>query len=341
MARVRPNRVQVLGRLTIANYAARPAAEWGAEYARFLKSLGAGHLSATVLLPRREVIVRQIALPGRGRQGPGRRDPASDRFAAPLRRRRGRVGLVAARRAERCWWGSRGATTVERYFQLFTEAGIAVAVLHVFGGGAARRDPAERGRRPRRGFRGAGPSDRAGWRSTARARRGRYSPRNSICRRSARRRWRSRNCACRPDTAPVPLEDVLPKPAVNPVENDLSRNALPYATALAGACPRLAPAANVLPAEQQTLLGHAAMFIPTVVLARPAAAGGGGRSATPGTPSTVPEEDSRRRSRALEPHARSARRRSTARSRNTRAAPDCSTSFRGQTRKPTWTRSTN
>ena len=32
------------------------------------------------------------------------------------------------------------------------------------------------------------------------------------------------------------------------MENDFSRNALPYATALAGACPRLAPAANVLPA---------------------------------------------------------------------------------------------
>src|ERR1035438_8798263 len=63
-ARVRPTGIHVLGRLTIANYAARPAAEWGAEYTRFLKSMGAGHLSATVLLPRREVIVRQIALPG-------------------------------------------------------------------------------------------------------------------------------------------------------------------------------------------------------------------------------------------------------------------------------------
>ena len=40
------------------------AAEWGAEYARFLKASGAERLSATVLLPRREVIVRQLALPG-------------------------------------------------------------------------------------------------------------------------------------------------------------------------------------------------------------------------------------------------------------------------------------
>jgi len=64
VTRVRPNKVQVLGRATIKDYATRPAAEWGAEYARFLKSAGADRLSATVLLPRREVIVRQVSLPG-------------------------------------------------------------------------------------------------------------------------------------------------------------------------------------------------------------------------------------------------------------------------------------
>src|SRR5580700_9117240 len=54
-ARVRPNGVKVLGRLTIADFAARPAAEWGADYARFLSSHGLSHVSATVLLPRRDV----------------------------------------------------------------------------------------------------------------------------------------------------------------------------------------------------------------------------------------------------------------------------------------------
>jgi len=38
--RVRPTGIRVLGRVTIRNFAGRPAAEWGAEYARFLKSLG-------------------------------------------------------------------------------------------------------------------------------------------------------------------------------------------------------------------------------------------------------------------------------------------------------------
>ena len=59
---------------------------------------------------------------------------------------------------------------------------------------------------------------------------------------------------------------MLPKPAVNPVGNDLSRNALPYATALAGACPRLAPSANVLPAEFRRFNSRA-VFIPTIALA--------------------------------------------------------------------------
>src|SRR5215472_15569866 len=64
VARVRPNHVRVPGRLVIEDYASRPAAEWGAEYASFLKSVGASRLSATVLLPRKEVIVRHVALPG-------------------------------------------------------------------------------------------------------------------------------------------------------------------------------------------------------------------------------------------------------------------------------------
>ena len=63
-ARVRPSSIHVLGRTTLANFASRPAAEWGMEYARFLKSLGLKHVSATVLLPRRDIIARHVALPG-------------------------------------------------------------------------------------------------------------------------------------------------------------------------------------------------------------------------------------------------------------------------------------
>ena len=66
-------------------------------------------------------------------------------------------------------------------------------------------------------------------------------------------------------TEPMTLQAVLPSPLANPVENDLSRNALPYAAALAGACPQVAPAANVLPAEYRRSNSRA-VFIPTAIL---------------------------------------------------------------------------
>ncbi|MCC6392586.1 MAG: hypothetical protein IT167_18440, partial [Bryobacterales bacterium] len=54
LTRVRPGGAHVLATFTLANYHERPAAEWGAEYASLLRKHGAGHLAATVLLPRRE-----------------------------------------------------------------------------------------------------------------------------------------------------------------------------------------------------------------------------------------------------------------------------------------------
>src|SRR5882672_6667456 len=64
VARVRPAGIDVLDSITIRNYRERQAAEWGGEYARFLKSAGAGHLTATVLIPRRDTIARYVALNG-------------------------------------------------------------------------------------------------------------------------------------------------------------------------------------------------------------------------------------------------------------------------------------
>lgn len=55
--------VTVLGAATIEGFAERPAPEWGRELAEFLKQTGMGHAAATVCLPRRDVIVRQIQLP--------------------------------------------------------------------------------------------------------------------------------------------------------------------------------------------------------------------------------------------------------------------------------------
>ncbi len=125
-ARVRPTGIHVVGRSTIVNYASRPAAEWGAEYAHFLKTLGAAHLSATVLLPRREVIVRQMALPG----------VASKDVDSAIRFQ---LDTLHPYGDEEVYWGWSPLTfgsvlvgiarqsVVSRYVQLFNEAGVAVS----------------------------------------------------------------------------------------------------------------------------------------------------------------------------------------------------------------------
>ncbi len=67
-AKSRRGGVRILGRCTIAGFRTREPREWGAEYSRFLKSLGLDHVAATVCLPRREVIVRRLQLPAMGRK---------------------------------------------------------------------------------------------------------------------------------------------------------------------------------------------------------------------------------------------------------------------------------
>ncbi len=265
VTRVRPNKVHVLGRLTIENYAARAAAEWGAEYARFLKASGAERLSATVLLPRREVIVRQLALPGVAAgdiEGAIRFQldslhPYGDDEVvwgwSPLAFGGVLVGIVLR-------------STIERYVALFVEAGIAV---RSFTFSAAAVHAAIR-------LNGAGHMA-GGFVALSRAAGGAVevygeSPSRPLFsaefdlapQRAAMLALSELRLAA--DTAPRTLEEMLPKPAVNPVQNDISRNALPYATALSGACPRFVPAANVLPPEYRRFNSRA-VFIPTMVLA--------------------------------------------------------------------------
>lgn len=268
-ARVRPSGIQVLGRMTIPQYGERPAAEWGAEYTRFVSAKGMNHLSATVLLPRREVIVRQVALPGiapRDREG-------AIRLQLDTLHPYGDVDV--------CWgWSPAGLSaalvgiarreTVDRYVQLFVEAGIpicsftfsaaavhaairvsgAASKTHVNGNGFVALSLTPTGAVEVYGESPARPVFSAEFD---------LAPERATTLALAELRLP-------PETEARRLEDVLPTPGVNPVENDLSRNALPYATALAGACPRLAPSANVLPPEHRRSSSRA-LFIPTIVLA--------------------------------------------------------------------------
>jgi hypothetical protein len=262
-ARVRPTGVQVAGHMVIRNFAARPAAEWGAEYGHFLKGLGMGHMSATVLLPRREVIVRQLALTGVAvkemenaiRFQVDTLHPYGDAEVAwgwsPVAAGAALLGIV---RQE----------TVDRYVQLFAEAGVAVGSF-TFSAAAVHAAIRLNGHAASDGFvalsRSATGAVEVYGESPSRpvfsAEFDLPAARATLLALSELR--------LEPGTAPQKLEEVLPKPAANPVENDLSRNALPYATALAGACPHLAPAANVLPREYRKSNSRA-VFVPTIVL---------------------------------------------------------------------------
>jgi Tfp pilus assembly protein PilN len=59
--------VEVLGRTELRSFRERPPAEWGAEYSRLLNDIGQSHLTATLAIPRSEVVFRVLSLPPMGR----------------------------------------------------------------------------------------------------------------------------------------------------------------------------------------------------------------------------------------------------------------------------------
>src|SRR5580658_6304784 len=64
IVRARPSGATPIATTTIRDFRNRPAAEWGAELLRFVAAAGETRLAATVLLPRDQVVVRIVSLPG-------------------------------------------------------------------------------------------------------------------------------------------------------------------------------------------------------------------------------------------------------------------------------------
>ncbi|MDE3166443.1 MAG: PilN domain-containing protein [Acidobacteriota bacterium] len=263
-ARVRPGKVHVPGRLVIEDYASRPAAEWGAEYAAFLRANGIARISATVLLPRRDIIVRHISLPGVAPKD----IEGAIRLQIDTLHPYGEADVVWG------WsplgWGAVLAgiarrDTVERYNTLFVEAGIAVASFTFSAAAVHAAIRLGKSVPPAEGFVALAPSDGGGVEVYGESQaRPVFSADFQLPPARAAAVALS-ELRLPPDTAPLSVEAVLPKPLANPIENDLSRNARPYAAALAGACPWLAPAANVLPPAYRRSNSRA-VFIPTAIL---------------------------------------------------------------------------
>jgi hypothetical protein len=265
-ARVRPNGIDVLGTITIRDFRERRAAEWGAEYARFLAQAGATHLAATVLLPRAETIVRQIALPG----------VAASDLASAIALQIDTLHPYGEEDVASGWShlenggvlvGVLRRTTLDQYVSLFAEAGIAVASF-TFSAAAlyvAHRVPVARPQIPEGGFLAAATGENGAIEVYGEsAARPVFSAEFDLPQERAVALAAS-ELRLEPGYEPVALDRILPVPRSNPVTNDLSRRALPYATALAGACPWLGAAANVLPVELRQSNSRA-MFIPTAIL---------------------------------------------------------------------------
>jgi Tfp pilus assembly protein PilN len=128
-ARVRPNGARLLETLSIENFAHQLAGVWGTEYGAFVRRLDLRHVAATVLLPRQDVIARQIALPGVSDkdlaaaiafQIDGLHPYPEDDVVSSWARLPGTATVLVAiaRRA-----------AIERYAELFSEAGVKIGAF--------------------------------------------------------------------------------------------------------------------------------------------------------------------------------------------------------------------
>ncbi len=264
VTRVRPAGARVLGAATLARFRERPAAEWGAEYAAFVRRAGGSHLAAAVLLPRREVIVRQLALagvPDRHLEGAIRLQvdslhpyPEEEVVFAWARLPRTPNVLVAICQA----------AVIERYALLMAEAGIRVASF-TFPAAACFSSIRLLGASPKNFLALHAGSDgvEAYGESAARPL---YSallddptPR-AVSMAAADLRLPAEQEA-------VGLSQVLPAARSAPEGFDPVAGAHCYATSLVAACPRLAlGGANLLPGEHRSASSRA-IFVPTLALA--------------------------------------------------------------------------
>ncbi len=272
LARVRPGGARLLATLHVADFRERPAAEWGAEYAAFLQQHSAGHLAALVILPRHEVIARQMRLPGVTDQ-----DAASAiRFQLDTLhpfpedevicdfKRAGRSDAFVVAIAER--------RHIDFYTALFAEAGIKLAGI-TFSGGAVFPSVRLFAEPPAGGMLAV-----AGLNAGAEAPVEVYGESESHPLFSAQFELPAERAAglaaaemrLEPGVETRDLADVLPAWQSAPDNFDFSdagrsRAAVAWAAALAAACPKLGTPVNLLPVELRTVSSRA-MYVPTIVL---------------------------------------------------------------------------
>jgi len=264
LARVRPKEVRVLGGTVIADFRRRPAAEWGAEYHEFLRRHGCAHLAATVLLPREEIMVRQLSLPGVADkdlesavsyQVDSLHPYPEDEVVFASARVPGTPSVLVAIALQK---------VVNQYTAWFAEAGLRAAA---FTFSAAAYHTALRTLRtpPQGGFLVLEPHG-DGWEAYG------ESPSRPVFSavfdlpRERAAALAAAELRLPPETEPFRLVELLPEPAAAPEGWNPSDFVASYATALAGACPWLALSANLLAPEHRRRSSRA-VYVPTAALA--------------------------------------------------------------------------
>ncbi|MBC8167551.1 MAG: hypothetical protein H7Y20_16985, partial [Bryobacteraceae bacterium] len=268
IVRVRPSETGVLGAATVTDYRTRPAAEWGTELLGFFRKVGAGHIAATVLLPRRDVIVRTLHLPGVQDNDlesavslqMDSLHPFTDEDVCFSWARLGKTPYVLIGLARR--------QVVDTYSSLFAEAGLKI-VSFTFSA-AAIYSALRIITTPPPGFVIAHKLDNGFELYGESEARPVYSATLPTTRERALE-IASSELRLDPRTEPAGLHDLLPKPSLYPADYDpqspvFGTNALTYAAALAGACPWLGIEGNVLPAELRRGSSRVRL-IPTITLA--------------------------------------------------------------------------
>ncbi|HEY2844055.1 MAG TPA: PilN domain-containing protein [Bryobacteraceae bacterium] len=266
--RVRPSGARVLGGFTVEDFQHQQAAAWGADYAAFLGKLGLRHVSAMVVLPRHAVIVRQLSLPGiSGADLAGAvrfqldgLHPYSeeDVLSSWTRVEDSSSVLVAIVRAE----------VIQHYATLFAEAGLKIAgftcsaavsysALRFFGG----KPPAEilAYETAGAGVEIYGESPSKPFFSAA----FQLEPERAASLAAAELRFE----------APPAMRELREVLGADP--------ALPYAAALASACPRHCLPLNLLPAEQRQT-SSPMIWVPSTALAALVLLAAGATAALPG-----------------------------------------------------------
>jgi hypothetical protein len=273
LVRVRPGGPAIPGTLRIDNFRERPAAEWGAEYTAFLAAHSASHLCPMAVLPRQEVIVRTLRLPGVndqdakaaiGFQMDSLHPFAPEDVAADFARV-GTSGVFVVAIAER--------RVLDYYTELFAEAGVRLSgltfpgavyspAMRIYGEPAATNRLAVAGleaeAEPPYEIYGESPSHPF------------YSAQTDgpLERGLA---LAASEMRLEPDTPVEDLSALFPAWRHAPEELNLAPSArslaaLPYAAALAAACPHLGVPPNLLAPERRAS-GSRWVYVPTIVLA--------------------------------------------------------------------------